>query len=485
LTRSGLLAVAGSAWLVNLSALITSVIRGKVSAVYLQAEGVGLIGQLNSVSLLGGSIAVLGIGTAAIQLIARHRGLMDSRSVQQLTRFVLSAPLAMSLLVTAGLCAGSPWLSTVLLADRSSWPYLCVALLSIPLNVLVGCFAIVLQAHGQAVRAASTALIAMPINTLIVVGSVITLGIHGAVASILVTSLVPAAIFLWRDRDLVRFKRRDFLLPRPLLHEVWQLGLASFVLGTASSLVDSVIRAAMVHRGAELAGQYQVLSVASNQAFMQVANGVLVYLGPGLAAAIVIDRALAKREMERGWTMLVPVMLLGALACCVLAQQLVTLLFSPDFLPATRPLRFQAVGEVLRGAAFVVGAILLPLGKRRIWLTVGLVTLAIQVLTVLVLAPKLELAAAPTGFALAWLFNFCVSLVVALRAGVAPRAATLLASLVGLVALTVVVASTPLRAGTVILGSVVCAAVALGLALRAWQLRGNPIREEGLYGNER
>jgi polysaccharide transporter, PST family len=423
----GLALAAASSWLASAAALATGVIRGKVSAVELGPSGVGVVGQLNSLSLLGGSLAVLGLGTGALQLIGRQRAAGDDHGVKALVRFVIRMPFFLSLFVVVGASVMASPLAGLMLGGREYGGYLVVAMLSVPLNVLAGCIGVVLQADGRAARAAVATLIALPLNTAIVIGAVVWFKLPGAVFGVLATSLAPVIIHVMRERSWLRTAFKPARLPTPLLRELAQLAGASCLLGVVSAAVDSTVRAILTRSlGLVEAGLFQVLSMASTQGFLSLVTGVMVYLGPALASLILRDPRSAAAEIQRVWGLLMGVVLIAGWVCTAFATPALNLLFSPDFVAAAPALRFQAAGEILRAAAFVVGAVMLPLGLRRTWLVLGLATMAAQVGFLLLLTPTLGLEAAPAAFGLAWAINLAVSCAVAHSHRLLPRRESML-----------------------------------------------------------
>jgi O-antigen/teichoic acid export membrane protein len=414
-----LLVAASSVWFVAGCGMVTSVVRGKVTAVRLGPAGVGMIGQLNSLSLLGGAVAMAGIGTAAMTLIGRLRSVDDADELRRLTSYVILRSTVASLVVSVALMAASMPASHVLFGTTTYWPAVAVAAPSVPMNVFSGCVLLVLQAQGRAPRAAMSSLIALVINTVVVISTVVAFGLHGAVASVLLTSLVPVLIIAWRERSWLSMLSLRGGLDRKIRRDLYAIGLASFTLGLASNLTDLGQRSLLVHLGGRAAGGYfQVFSMASNQGYLQVMNGIMVYLAPALAVAVIKGASYANRELDMAARTTLAAIGSAAVVISMLAPAIVRILFSDEFLGASNALIVLSAGEMLRAVAFALGSVLLPLGLKGQWLAIGLATLAVQIAATAIGAKKYGVDAVAVGFWLSWLMNAGFVMIVAGRRGI-------------------------------------------------------------------
>ena len=471
-----LLVAASSVWFVAGCSMVTSVVRGKVSAVKLGPSGVGMIGQLNSLSLLAGAVAMAGIGTAAIILIGRLRSVGNEDELRGLTSYVILRSTVASLVVAVVLMAASVPASRVLFGQESYWPAVVVAAPSVPMNVFSGCVLLVMQARGRAPRAAVSSLIALVINTGLVIVVVLAFGLPGAVASVLLTSLVPVLIFGWRERSWLTTLGLRGHLDKRIRRELFSIGLASFALGLVSNLTDLGQRSLLVHRsGSAAGGYYQVFSMASNQGYLQVLNGIMVYLAPALAVAVVKGASYANRELDMAARTTLAAIGSAAVVISVLAPAIVRILFSDEFLGATNALIVLSAGEMLRAAAFALGCVLLPMGLKAQWLGIGLVTLLIQIVVTALGAKEYGVDAVAVGFWLSWLLNAGYVLVLAARRGIhMPRMVTVAFGLSSVALLLIPFLSDP---GTVVVGlAVLCLVLTGSRPIRLMkQLRGGEV----------
>ena len=415
--------------MLSLMSLATGVVRGKVAATWLGPEGVGLVSQLTVVSMLGTTLALAGASTAATIVIGRAHGAGDSLEVERLASFVIVRPLVASVGLCAVIMPFLPQISRLFLGSSSYSLELGIAVSSIPFNVFAATASVVLIATRRAGRSLVANGVSLVIGTIATVSAVVLFDLAGAVAAVLLTSAIAVVVLLVREREWLAtaLLRRSVAPSRSSASEFYKLGLASFGLAASSSFLDSAQRALLISsEGIADAGLYQAVSMASTQGFAAILNGVMLFLAPALAAMVVTAPADALREWRRTLDITVGVIALVGVVCVLVAPAALQILFSPEFTAATPALRWQVVGEVLRAATFVVGALMLPLGARRVWVAIGLATLAMQGAATWILMPVWGLEALPYAFSLGFAFNLAASLWWAHRRGWHLRSSSLL-----------------------------------------------------------
>jgi len=473
-SRDSILGLITGSLVLSMVALATGIVRGKVSASFLGADGVGLVSQLTALSVLGTTIALAGISTAATVVIGRAHGRADAEEVRTLTAYVIRRPVLVSIAFCAVVLPFSSPIASALLGSPSHSFKLAVAIASIPFNVFSACVNVVLIATQRAKRSIAANVISLALGTGSTISAVAYFGLPGAVASVLLTSVISTAVVTWRERNWVATviasghrpsdaSRREFVV----------LGLASFALALASSVLDSGQRAILIHElGLKQAGLFQAISMASGQGFAALVNGVMLYLSPTLAALVAASSARALPEWRRALDITVSLVAALSLVCIISAPVALRVLFSDEFSDAAPALRWQAGAEVLRASAFVIGAILLPLGARVAWLSIGLGTVGIQAALSWLLIPEIGLEALPTAFAVGFAFNLVVSLGWAYHRGWRINVVSL--NLVLVVAVALMLGSWPLGETVRILPLGIAT---IATALLAW--RGFRRRERG------
>jgi len=407
-------------WGATFVGLAASLARGKASAVYLGADGMGLIAQLNQLSLLLGTIAVLGLANGSIRLIAEARAVGDLERERRVKAIVVVYPLAAGALLATALALSAPFVDTFLL-DRSHPLSIILVALTVPLGMATASYVIVLQGVGELRRLAGANAIATVLGTIVVMVAVVTFGLDGAIAAVALTSATTLAVFVVRERRLfsgLSFSR-SALFDRGILRTIYAFGLASVALGVLSSTLDLSLRTFLVHSlGIEGNGLYQPVTFLSTQLFLGLITGLATYLFPSLTSHYARgDRRGAENEVNDGLRLLLTVVVPAVLIIVALSPFLLRLAFSAEFVAARGALGWQLSAEVLRAGAWVLGAVLLPLGLVRVWFAVGIATLGTQAGLAVLLVPVIGLEGMALAYAGAWLVNLCVVYAILRRRG--------------------------------------------------------------------
>jgi PST family polysaccharide transporter len=426
-------------WVAAGIAFMCSLIRGKVTAVHLGPAGIGLISQLNSISILIGSLSTLGLGNATVKLIARARAAADDHQFRRLATFVVVTPvLASTIFVAAGMVMAHQ-AAAALLGSAASASYIAIATLSVPFNLAAGGIQVVLQGMERMIRLSSASIIATLLNTGAVIGLVAAFGLAGGVTGVLATSVIALTVLLVRERWIIGRLTARWHPGRAAVREMVRYGTASVVLVILGAATDTFLRGATIARlGLTANGVYQPVIMLSSQVFLQIQTGIAMFLLPALSRAVAQGGAEAARgQLDRALRL--AVITTVAVSLCLIAGRtpMLHVLFTGDFLPAADLIPLQLIGELFRACAYVMGAVLLPAGRLRAWLTIGVLTLGAQLVLGLALLPVVGLRALPIAFTVSWALNL-VANVTALRPfiRVAPKRPTVISTFVGMTLLT-------------------------------------------------
>jgi PST family polysaccharide transporter len=415
--RSWLVSSALALWLAQGLTVLGGLVRGKVGAVELGPEGMGLVAQLNYLSTFLAAIAALGVSNGCIKLLAEARATQDDVRDRQVRSILLVYPLVAGSLLAVVIGAAAAVVGPLLLGSDSHRLAIVVAAVSVPLSMAAGSFAVALQGRESMRRLAGGNGVVAVANTAIVVGSIVAFGLAGAIASVALTSLAALIVFAIREPGLFRgiSLRLDALFDRRLLRVIYAFGVASVLLSVASGAVDLGVRTLIVHRlGLDANGLYQPVALLSSQLFLAIVGGVGMYLFPRLTGLYATGRTTDAHHEVNAAVRLVLVVIVPAVVLLVaFGGSVLGLLFSAEFRGAQPTLDYQLLGEVFRAIGWTVGSVLLPLGLVKHWFLLGLATLGGQaVLSPLLIGP-LGLPAVGVGYAASWALGAALALLVA------------------------------------------------------------------------
>jgi antigen flippase len=406
-------------WAAQIVGLVGAIVRGKVNAVSLGPTGVGLVSQLNYLSTLVATVAAFGMWNGCIKLLAEARAAGDTKQEARLRSITLFYPFAAGLLIAAGISLAAGPVGHALLGVDAHPGAIVMAAFSVPAGLLATALSTGLQGRGEMRRlAVANTLIALG-NTALVVLLVVAFGLQGAMAGVLLTSLVATLVLSIREPGLlagVSF-RPSVVFDRTVLRTILTFGAAAIVLSFASSGTDLGVRTLIVHRlGIASNGIYQPVTMLSTQLFLALVSALGIYLFPRLTALYSTgEREQANVEVNSGVRLMLAAAVPAVILTITLAPLLLRLVFSGQFVPARSALTWQMAGEVLRALGWTIGAVLLPLGLVRAWLGVGLLTLIVQAALVAALIGPLGLTGVSVAYSMSWLVNAAAAVAIARR----------------------------------------------------------------------
>jgi PST family polysaccharide transporter len=390
----------------SLAAFGLAVVQAKVSAIVLGPSGVGVLANLSGLLPVISTVAFAVAGQGALREIAVARARGDTDQLRAMLRYTTLAPLAFGIAATAVTLAVAPAVSQLLLGDASHAGLLMVATLAVPAMLVAASWQAALQGLSQIALAARASIVGTAVGTGSLLLLIVWAGLPGAIAGLVVSAVLQAAVFIAFAPSIAVSARRAHGLPRRL-GTVAQFGAASIGLLIASQTAAVLIRGEIArHLGLDAAGLYQPISAVSDTYLELLIGSTAVYLFPRLTELLARDdRGAAGAEIGSGLRfLLLPTTPLLILAI-TFSEALLAGLYAPAFVAAGRAFDAQMVGNVAKVIAWSVGAALLPGGHVRAWLLIGLVTVTLRYLLVRLFIDDLGLLATAIAYNAAWTWS--------------------------------------------------------------------------------
>ncbi len=382
--------------LATFARLLAALVVVKLVAWIAGPEGVGRLGQFMSLMSLLAVLAGGGIGAGIVKYVAEYRE--DPVRLQRLLSAALAYALCASCLMgaaawllarpLAGWLLGDPgYVSLIRVLAVTQWG---MALANYLLAVINGFMDVrrlaLIQVAGAALGIVAALILAR------------WLQLYGALLALVVGQLAWLLVGwpVWRRSP---YFRRGMLTPR--FDREMSRRLASFSLMTIASallspLVGIAVRELLAQRfGWQQVGYWQAVGKVSDAYLLFLAAAINVYYLPKLSS--IQQREALLRELRGACRVLLPAVVLLALAVYALRDVLTPLLFSADFRAAEALYAPQLLGDVLKIASFVLSYLMLAKAMTRLF----------------VLS---ELAFSLSYLALVYAFTACVGLVGAMYA---------------------------------------------------------------------
>jgi PST family polysaccharide transporter len=388
--------------LVGASSIVTiafAIIRTKAVAVLLGPQGVGLISIYQSIIDLTQSLAGLGIQASGVREVAAAAGSGDAAKVARTAAVVRGVSLVLALVGGAGLAAASTQIAAFTFNDVGQETAVALLSFAVLFQLLFAGQLALIQGMRRIGDLARANILAALTATVVMIGAVLAFGRDG-IAPALGVSAGAALVISWFYVRKVGAKapKQSWLQIREETSALIRLGvvfMASAILTFGAAYVIRLI--ILRHDGVVAAGLYQAAWTLGGlyTGFILQAMGTDFF--PRLTGVAHDDEACNRMVNEQAHVS----MLLagpGVIATLTAAPLVVSLFYTPEFLPTADVLRAICVGMLLRVAAWPMGFILLAKGARGLFFWTEVAATAVHVGLVWLLLPRLGVLGAGVAF---------------------------------------------------------------------------------------
>lgn len=392
--------------------LATNLVRAKVVAVLIGAQGVGLMGILTAFNGNVSSLAGWGLGTTGVRALSAaspEQRPAKLAAVRGFGRILSWVGLGLVLLVF--------WPVSLLTFPESGHELdLLCAGLAVPLLVATGMWSAVLQAGGH-LRQLAMSQIAAAIGGLVLgIPFVWVFGMSGIAPSMVIAAAVPA-IVTWRYASKLHPASLDHPVDRADIQAFIAMGGALTLAALVGQLAAFGTRVIIVKSlGLEAAGYYQAAFSTAGSLPGFVFAAMCADFFPRVAAASTDEDGLwlVESQIQAGLLLTLPALAL----LLVLGGWCMRLLFSHSFEPAVPVLTWMVCGVFVRVISFPMGYFLLARGSSRLVLMAEALGGGATILLTLWLTSSRGLAGAGQAFlASSIIYTLCLAIILRAKAG--------------------------------------------------------------------
>ena len=387
----------------------------KVSAVFLQPAGLGIVSQLTGFQSLLRRFVTLGVGGGVTRYVAEFNSKQERRALERLLQTVFSAFVVTGAISVLACLIFAPQLANLVLADRSLGLLIVLIGIAIPLTAQVGVINRFLQGMLKIREMVVLGIVSSALGVIITIPLIVLGGVTGAVLSIPLSSLFALIIGQFYLQRLVLREQHIHLrltLPdREMGVKLLRFGGTRGLMALVEYLVLLAIRSLIISRlGAESNGLYQTALAMSNRYLGMIFVAVWAYGMPKVATMLGDPDGISRLQndiLRLLFLALVPLVVL----ILVFRNIWIPILYSKAFLGAYSLVGWRVVGDMFRGVGFAVG--LTIVAKERFGFLIGLNLggSAIQLASFWMLLPVIGLQAAPISYALTQLSILPITLV--------------------------------------------------------------------------
>ncbi|MGH6924458.1 MAG: oligosaccharide flippase family protein [Propylenella sp.] len=380
---------------------LTAIVRTKVLAVKLGAEGYGEFSQVVLLALSASTIATFGLGislsrnVAAAKDHAERQRLLDLSNAVNLFISAACIGVAAPILITRPEVLG---IFGIGVTPTALTAVLVVALF-IPINAAVTHRVAFLTAVQDINGLTSGRSLALLLGTAVSIPIVWYWGIVGAAVQLLMlTAFVLAALDIRCRR--IGFRPYGISFDSRGAAATLALGIVSLIDGAADQLSNLVVRSSLMNAlGAAENGHYQAAIAVLNQ------FGVVVLSSIGGYAIATLSRDPSRANVtevsNQLLSVVLPIAAAGFAMLGLFSGPAIHLFYSADFLPAQSLFPYLVSAEFLHVAIWTMGSPLLAQNRMAAWLMLDFVFFGVRLLAALGLLPIFGIDGVAIGYAIA------------------------------------------------------------------------------------
>ena len=338
--------------------ILSSLILNKVLAIYVGPAGYAAIGQLQNFVNTLTTFANGGVSTGVTKLTAEH---FDDFSKQvSIWKSAVFIVLFCSVASGAAILLLREYLALLILKDvyfSKVFLWLGFSLVFFSLNSFLMA---VLNGKKEVKTYVVVNIAGSVVGLLVTSGLAFTYGLYGALIALTINQSIVLGVTLVLCRRTAWFGLSNFV---GRVDPTALSALGKFVLMALTSAICIPLSQMLIRNhlgtayGWQAAGHWEALMRISNLYLMVVTTPLTVYYLPRLSE--IRKNQEIRREVSRGFRIVLPVAAAGAFIIYVLRDWIVVTLFTADFLPMRELFGWQMIGDTVKISSWLLGYVLL------------------------------------------------------------------------------------------------------------------------------
>jgi PST family polysaccharide transporter len=387
--------------------MLTGLISVKVVAVELKPEGIALLGQLTSFSMILLSISGGGIRNGMTKHIAQYgdspKKLRLFLSTGSWITFTLSALCGIILIIGAG------YFSDAILKDPQYVSVFYIFGITIILYALNDLLISVINGFREFKKYVLVNISGSVVGLLFTITLSFSFGVYGALVSLVTYQSVVFLITLIMVIRSPWFQKKAFFGPFSKVAglRLWSYSKMAIATAVVLPLSQWIVRNFLItHETKHNAGLWESMNRISNIYLMVITTSLSVYYLPKLAS-LKKDKEI-RTEIFSVYKLLIPALVSFSLLLILCRYYIINILFSSDFQGMQNLFFFQLLGDVLKMATWVLGYVLVAKAMTKIYIIVEVTSCTLFVLLSLLFIDQYGTIGATIGYAAAFLCQFLV-----------------------------------------------------------------------------
>jgi PST family polysaccharide transporter len=387
--------------------MMTGLISSKIVAVQLQTEGMALLGQLTSFSMILLSISGGGIRNGMTKHIAQYA---DSKRKYELflsTGFWIT--FSLSALCGLVLIIGGPYFATRILRGAQYAAVFYIFGATIILYALNDLLISVVNGFREFKKYMIINIAGSVVGLLFTIILSYSFGVYGALIAFVSYQSVVFIITLALIAKSPRFQWKMFFgtFSKTAASRLFSYSKMAIVTASVLPLSQWAVRDYLMEKvGANNAGLWEAMNKISNIYLMVITTSLSVYYLPKLAS--LKSNKEIKNEVTSVYKLLVPFLIVVSLLIILFRYYIINILFTDKFQDMQEFFAIQLLGDLLKMSTWVLGYLLVAKAMTKTYIAVEVISCAIFVGLSMLFVNWFGTIGATIGYAAAFLCQLLI-----------------------------------------------------------------------------
>ena len=391
--------------------MLTGLISGKVVAIQLDREGMALLGQLTSFSMILLAISGAGIRNGVTKHLAQYS---ESRKRYELFLstgfwivFIASSLCGLVLII------GAPYFAARILRDSNYAAVFYIFGATIILYALNDLLISIINGFREFRKYVIVNITGSVVGLIFTVILSYTFGIYGALISFVTYQSIVVIVTLVLIAKSPKFEWKMFFGRFSKTAAMRLLSYSKMAIVTASVLPLSqwLVRDFIItHVGKTNAGSWEAMNKISNIYLMVITTSLSVYYLPKLAT-LKTNKEI-KNEVMTVYKLLVPGLVVFSLLLIAFRYYIISILFTENFQDMQQFFAPQLFGDLLKMSTWVLGYLLVAKAMTKTYIFVEVLSCAIFVGLSMLFVSLFGTIGATIGYAAAFLCQLVIMILI-------------------------------------------------------------------------
>ena len=337
--------------------MLTGFVSVKVVASIIGPAGVALVGQLNNFASIAMSLSSGGINNGITKYISEFKN--DEGKVRTYLSTALRITVICSLCVGVAMIVLNKLLSRLILQTEEYWYVFLIFGFTILLYALNLMLLSIVNGFKEFKKYVKINIANSVVGLCFTLVFVLTLGLPGALVSAVTYQSVMLFITIWivRKSSWAAWNSFKGRLNRLASKQYFKYMLMTLTTAATAPISQLLLRSHVIAEISPIeAGWWEAMNRLSNMYLMVITTSFTVYYMPRLSE--LSDKFELRREIFKAYKLIVPILIVGFSLIYLFRPLIISILFSPEFLPMENLFMWQLIGDFFKICSWLLAFIM-------------------------------------------------------------------------------------------------------------------------------